>query len=184
MYGFYRDLGFSKKFGGSKFWDDIYKDAFPFYASYTTVPSTDPLQALGVDKIITTGSGKQIFIEDKADRHPVSRNVWLEYVSSYEKKTPGWIVKDAYADYLIYSYAHQGFCLIMPWQPLQRLWFQNEAQWRKQYFRPVMDDTGPEPIPLTLGCAIPMEVLQRSNIGVETYNWNVAEKTAAKPQKG
>jgi len=61
-------------------------------------------------------------------------DVLLEFKSSEEKNTPGWIEKEnLYIDYVLYVFIPSQIGIFLPWQQLRRAWQHKKDYWLSTY---------------------------------------------------
>jgi len=162
MTSFYQANALARLYSGKAWWKAVYQQVFPYFKKAKRLPGTHQLQNLGVDKILRTEAGKDIFLEEKFDRTTYD-NFFLEYISNLEKETPGWLVKPVLTDYLAYVRLGMGKCYFIPFPPLQMAWLEHGDRWLAEY--------GPKTAGTyrnggflydTVGCCVPMtEVLSK-----------------------
>lgn len=93
-------------------------------------------QKLGVDRIVLLEGGKRCYVEEKI--RPPRRDgreyddIALEYLSSKEHGTPGWVCKPLKADYLLYINMPKETAYLLPVILLQKAWALNRERWMKQ----------------------------------------------------
>lgn len=114
-------------------WEAVYRRFFTNFQSMTAIPRGDTWgQRAGIDRVIVLTSGKIIKIDEKV-RAVDYADILLEFQSSKEGKTPGWICKDLDCDFLAYAVIPSKRVHILPFQQLRRAWERKGEQWKKEY---------------------------------------------------
>jgi hypothetical protein len=153
---FQADLKFSHDQADAPFWGEVYREAFPDMDSMTNVRKDGWAQRGGIDRIITTTSGRTWKIDEKVRREKWN-DILLEMKSDIDRDTPGWVVKDLVCDFIAYAFLPTQECYLLPIHPLQRAWRLHGALWVKQYGTKKAPNKGW----WTLSCPVPIPILMR-----------------------
>lgn len=151
---FHADLAWSHEQSDLHMWEQVYRSAFPTFASMRTVKQYGWAQLAGIDRLIDLRDGTSLKVDEKSRRQSWS-DVLLEVWSSEERKTPGWMEKDLSIDYLAYAFIPDRTCYLLPYQSLRRAWIQHRDEWIERY-RPVR---AKNPGYTTVSVAVPISVL-------------------------
>lgn len=116
------------------FWRECYLQAFPTMRAMIDHREDGFHQRQGVDRSIVLANSKQILIDEKVrGRNKKTNRVYpdiaLEYLSSVEHSTPGWVCKSLMCDYIAYAIAPLGRCYLLPVNQLQSAWKVNRDEW-------------------------------------------------------
>lgn len=135
---FEESLAFSHEQSGDPFWERIYRAAFPGFQGMVSVLDNGTAQQSGVDRTITTSSGRVIRVDEK-----VRKGNWndfcLEYWSVYHgtkddpRNRAGWMRKDLACDYIAYAFLPRQCAYLLPWPDLRRAWNANYRTWIENY---------------------------------------------------
>lgn len=123
-------------------WDEMYRQLFPGFIKSTLCDQPGAHQSQGVDRIVVFHNGvrtQTVKIEEKGrwtclrrwEESPFSFDVLLEFFSSVEQQTPGWIEKSLDCDYLFYLNFVLGEGVLLPWVQLRQAWQNNRERWIK-----------------------------------------------------
>ena len=118
----------------ASWWIDVYRKAFPTLQSTVCVRADGWAQRGGIDRVLTLSSGKTLTVDEKV-REETWPDILLEYWSSFEHKTPGWVAKDLACDFIAYAFIPTQTCYLLPFQSLRAAWRDNHKQWVKSYKR-------------------------------------------------
>lgn len=115
-------------------WGQVYRQAFPAMVAMISHEVDGWHQRLGVDRSVILANSKQILIDEKLrGPNPQSGRVYtdiaLEYLSSVEHRTLGWVEKDLMADYIAYAIGPTGECYLLPVVQLQAAWQAHKDEW-------------------------------------------------------
>ena len=116
----------------SPVWEEVYRKAFPDFATMTNHRDNGYWQKAGIDRSVTLNTSKQILIDEKV-RYKSYGDIALEYESNDKFHSPGWVCKPLQADYIAYLIAPQGVCHMLPVIQLQSAWNQYGALWMKEF---------------------------------------------------
>ena len=116
------------------FWESVYYEMFRNIAHITGTINDIKLQKQGIDRIITLDNGRNIFVDEKIRKKNYD-DICIEYLSSMESGTPGWIEKDTMCDYICYAFLPAKICYVLPYQILKRVWRYYKDQWIEKYTR-------------------------------------------------
>lgn len=152
---FKTDLAYSHSLEEAGWWEQVYRLAFHNYESMASVRQDGWAQRGGIDRIITLSSGKTLAIDEKVRRKDYG-DILIEFWSSYEHKTPGWIEKDLACDYIAYAFEPSKRCYLLPFIDLQRAWRLYKDNWVKDYGTKKADNK----TYTTISCPVPIKELQ------------------------
>ena len=146
-------------------WEEIYRQAFPTFASMTDHRESGYWQGLGIDRSVTLEDAQQILVDEKIRyRNKHTRKVYddiaLEYVSNDRRNTPGWVCKDLRCHYIAYAIAPLGKCYLMPAIQLQLAWRRHGAEWLANNDYPNI--SAPNHNYNTLSCCVPTKIVFRA----------------------
>jgi len=110
------------------FWLDVYNEMWPNAGNISGTIGNIPLQKKGIDRIITLENGRNLYVDEKV-RFRNYNDILLEYWSSYEHRTPGWMDKNLDIDYLCYAFVNDKLCYVIPWHNLKRVWRYYREKW-------------------------------------------------------
>lgn len=144
-------------------WQEVYEQAFPSMVSMVNHRQDGWWQRAGVDRSVILQSSKQIRIDEKVrGRNKKTGKVYddiaLEWLSSREHNTPGWVCKPLLCDYIAYLIAPLGRCYLLPIEQLQMAWAAHGEGWRNRFFE-IKADNGSY---TTVSTAVPVDVLFRA----------------------
>lgn len=125
---FRRDLAWSEDPEHEKFWERTYREAFPDFLNCMRTSGKNLAQEQGTDRVIVTKQNRLIRIEEK-QRKQYRPDILLEYKSSAEANTPGWVEKDLKIHYLAYAFMDIPLVYLFPWALLQQAWRANKTEW-------------------------------------------------------
>lgn len=111
----------------------IYQHYFGDHMTMSFNDSDIEAQKQGVDRTVITQEGVTWTVEEKI-RPPrkdgrIYQDILLEYLSSREHGTPGWVCKPLMADWLLYINMPHQHAFLMPVFLLQAAWQRNRQQW-------------------------------------------------------
>lgn len=110
-------------------WEECYRKAFdPYFGSMHNCRKDGDWQRTGIDRIVFLENGETVRIDEKI-RWKNYGDICLEYLSSRQHKTPGWVCKMLRADYIAYAIAPLGKCYMLPVIPLQQAWKRCGEKW-------------------------------------------------------
>lgn len=173
------DLKFSHDQANAPFWEEVYRRAWPDFASMVSVRKDGWAQRGGIDRSVTTFSGVTYWIDEKVRRKlyevddrfrtkyfpsgaTVFPDILLEIFSDQEKRTPGWVVKDLACHYIAYAILPIKQVYLLPVSPLQKAWRDNEQKWLQEFGkRPSKNEYNGRRW-TTLNCPVPVPVLMYS----------------------
>lgn len=117
----------SRKYAAAPWWEEVYSRAFGRHES-VYIAEDGPEQRLGIDRKITLASGKVVTVDEKV-REKDWPDILLERWSDYDQRTPGWIQKPLYCDYIAYAFVPSRRCYLFPFLPLRRAWREHGHDW-------------------------------------------------------
>jgi len=130
VHDFQESLRQSQSYTDAPWWEQVYRDAFPGFLAMMCVRGNCQAQHLGIDRIVTLGSGQCLRIDEK-----VRERDWPDFVlerwSSNRRPNPtaGWIQKPLQCDYIAYAFVPSRTCYLLPFQQLRRAWIRNGRAW-------------------------------------------------------
>ena len=134
IHDFDKSLEMSQAQSDAPWWIDVYRKAFPDMAAAVNVRDDGWAQRGGIDRVITLNSGKTLTVDEKV-RDKDYPDFCLEYWSSIQSKTPGWVAKDLACDFIAYAFIPSATCYLLPFQTLRRAWRENHKIWVKTYWQ-------------------------------------------------
>jgi len=152
---FHNDLKFSLEASQERFWDKVYKKAFPDMIK-SEICSDLHWQKQGVDRVIYMSSGHSIHIDEKI-RRKVYNDILLEFLSNDVTGAPGWMEKSLSIDYMAYAFLPIKKVYLFPWQMLRRTWISFKEEWTNKYPTIKAQNNGY----VTHSLAIPLSVLKK-----------------------
>lgn len=166
LHSFKESLAMSHKAEDLPIWGEVYKKAFPDMVGMQSYRADGFWQREGVDRGILLKTSKQLYVDEKVrGRNKKTGNIYediaLEYLSSKESKTPGWVCKPLRADYIAYLIAPLGKCYLLPVIQMQSAWERNKVEWIGNSW-PIQAKNFDEKTGrawTTLSCAVPVNVL-------------------------
>jgi len=129
---FHRSLALSEAIADETWWEDVYRNVFPFFESMERVVGDTPEQRAGIDRIIHLKRGGMIYIDEKV-RHTDYDDILLEIRSSEESQTWGWACKPLVCDYIAYAFLPSKRCYLFPFQQLQQALKNHWDDWNNMY---------------------------------------------------
>lgn len=154
MNDFDKDLAFSHDAEDLLIWREIYNKAFPGNLGFTSQRANGELQQHGIDRTVILQSGKAIYVDEKVRREDYG-DILLEYISNDQTKSPGWVEKPLYCDFIAYAILPSGKCYILPVPQLQAAWTKNKSSWISNYGTTKAKNRFYK----TLGCPVPPHAL-------------------------
>ncbi len=160
VHNFKESLAFSHAAEDLPVWEVVYKDAFPSMVSMVSYRDDGFWQRQGIDRGILLETSKQIRVDEKVrGRNKITGKVYndvaIEYQSSKEGKTPGWVNKPLLADYIAYLIAPLGVCHMLPVLQLQSAWVRHGNDWIAKYPKIEAKNEGYT----TVSVGVPVDVL-------------------------
>jgi hypothetical protein len=151
-------------------WEQVYRTAFPGFATMMNVHKDGWAQRGGIDRVILLESGKVLFIDEKV-RWKAWPDILLEYehvsASDEERRWPGWVAKDLACDFVAYAFVAARRCYLLPFVPLRRAWIENSARWLAELPHVRAQNQGY----VTHSVAVPTEVLFKALQGALRVVW-------------
>jgi len=131
---FSEDLEFSYTIEGGKYYEVLYKKAFPELKHMSSNKGDSQMQRLGIDRTLVLKSGKAIYIDEK-NRRPKwdYEDIALEFIDNDNNNTPGWAEKSLFCDYITYTLLRWNRSYILPVPQLQLAWAVNKENWLNVY---------------------------------------------------
>ena len=156
----------SQEQADAPWWIDVYREAFPDLASTVCVRNDGWAQRGGIDRVITLNSGKTLTVDEKV-RDKDYPDILLEYWSSKEHKTPGWVAKDLACDFIAYAFIPSATCYLLPFQTLRRAWRKHHKEWVNTYYKAEAKNKGYT----TISVCVPIEILMASLNDAMKVKW-------------
>jgi len=128
VHAFKDSLALSKQYERARWWEPVYRKAFPSFHSMMSVRSDGWAQRGGIDRVVQLKSGKTVLIDEKV-RSKSYGDILLERWSSKERKTKGWIQKDLATDYIAYAFVPDQRCYMLPFLSLRKAWILKGRAW-------------------------------------------------------
>lgn len=120
--------------GDAAFWEPIYRRHFPDFETLTFEHDV-ARQKLGIDRIVSLPGGVEVTVDEKLrERH--YPDVALEYWSSRERKTRGWVCKPVACHYFLYVWP-SGQSMLIPSKLLRQAWRNHAREWIDWYAPPI-----------------------------------------------
>ena len=138
LHNFEVDLKASLEEQGEPYWVDMYSRFFRCPVQLYESQTDGKGQRLGIDRVVILEDGRKFYIEEKV-RTAVDvggkpyTDILLEYKSSEEYNTPGWVLKVLEAHYIAYVNKPANQCYMLPVIELQRAWQQHGSRWLSDY---------------------------------------------------
>lgn len=111
--------------------NEFYKRVFPGVERCSAVTGVE-LQTAGIDKILRfkRGSLRQSITIDEKIRYSFYNDILLEEYSNYERRTPGWLIKNnTLCDYISYIFKDQEIVYLFEYKKLKESWDRNYEYW-------------------------------------------------------
>jgi len=154
QHSFKESLALSEAQSDNPIWEVVYRKAFHNYGSMCCVRSDGWAQRGGIDRVITLQSGKTLTVDEKV-RYQDYGDILLEYWSSEESQTPGWVAKDLSCDFISYAVIPTNKCYLIPFLSLRKAWRDNGKVWVSKYKRIAAKNNGYT----TVSVGVPVAVL-------------------------
>jgi hypothetical protein len=164
---FHESLALSEVIADEPWWEDVYRQAFPFFKSMERVPGDTPEQLAGIDRIVHLQEGGMIYIDEKV-RHADYDDILLEIHSSQERQTWGWACKPLVCDYIAYAFLPSKRCYLFPFQQLQQALRNHWEDWQARYQPVKAVNRGYT----TLSIAVPISTLQQAITEAGLIQWD------------
>jgi len=130
---FHESLAYSHMLSDLPLWEVVYRKAFHNFETMVDHREDGEHQRAGIDRSVILKNSKQILIDEKG-RKKAYPDIALEYLSSVERKTPGWACKPLRADYIAYAIIPKGICYLLPVIQMQQAFDRHGKQWISKYF--------------------------------------------------
>lgn len=128
VHNFKEDLEKSQANQDASWWWDIYQDRFPNLMAALPIKQDGWAQRGGVDRILVLADGNVLYVDEKV-RQTKYPDFLLEYCSSKERGTLGWVEKDLCCDFIAYVFLPTKELYLLPFQPLKMAWRANREKW-------------------------------------------------------
>ena len=131
MHDFQDSLAFSERHEDADWWERVYREAFPAFATMFSVRYDERYkwaQLAGIDRVVCLANGRSFYVDEKV-RSVRYDDILLEQYSDLEQHNPGWMQKELASDYIAYAFTTDGTCYLLPFQGLRRAWLQNGSEW-------------------------------------------------------
>jgi hypothetical protein len=149
-----------------KRWHEFYERFYPTATEIGRLNTDIGLQMAGIDRSIYKPDGN-ISIEEKL-RWTSFTDVMLEYKSSVEYDTPGWVEKPLKCEIIAYAIQPLNLVYIIPFKSLQVAWFDNKDEWIGTHPKITGHNNGYT----TVGCGVPICILSAAGVIVRKNFWN------------
>lgn len=169
MHDFHHSLAKSAAQADHPVWESVYRRAFPSFAAMSNVRTDGWAQRGGIDRVVVLASGKTLTVDEKVRERDYG-DVLLEYWSSVEHKTPGWVAKDLACDFIAYAVPPSNKCFLLPFQTLRRAWRENHRKWVQEYPRIEARNSGYT----TVSVGVPTGVLFGALSDAMVVQWEAA----------
>ena len=140
------------------FWKKVYTDCFGEGIVIIKHSEYGSHQKDGIDRSVILPDSRQFLIEEKVDWYQTG-NLFLEYWSMYEDRSPGWIEKSLRCDYLVYAFPKCGQAFLFDFLQLQKTWFANKQQWLQQFGKKTVRNTNGCREWTTIGVTVPVKLV-------------------------
>lgn len=127
------DLARSITDASASWWLPFYRAAFPATASLRFAGRDE--QRRGYDRVLLSTHGVEIARVEEKVRERVWDDFVLEYWSDFDRRTRGWIAKDAEADWFAYFWKPSMRGFLIPFRSLRCAWRQHAREWVQKYDR-------------------------------------------------
>lgn len=119
-----------------------------------------PVQQQGIDKRVILTHGKKIGIDTKFTSYG-DYKVFCEYMSVVEKDKIGWVADPTkLCDYIAYFWRPRNQVALIPFDALQRAWFEFGPDWAKTYGERTASTNYYGTVYTSAGVPVPLEVIQ------------------------
>jgi hypothetical protein len=159
---------------GAPWWETVYREAFPGFATMTDVRQDGWAQRGGIDRVVVLRDGTTLKVDEKV-RYETYPDILLEFWSDKDRQIPGWIEKDLTCDFIAYAFVPSATCFLFPFHTLRRAWDENKVEWglkagaRTEGFRYVDADNGSY---ITRSCAVPLTALRAALTDAMVIHWS------------
>ena len=164
---FHESLALSETIADEPWWEEVYRQTFPFFESMERVPGGTPEQQAGIDRIIHIHGGGVIYVDEKV-RHADYDDVLLEIHSSKERQTWGLACKPLVCDYIAYAFLPSKRCFLFPFQQLQQAFKNHWKDWPRKYKTVKAVNRGYT----TTSIAVPIPTLQQAIAEAGVVRWS------------
>ncbi len=169
IHDFNDQLAYSHSQTDQPWWNEVYRLAFPNFASMVSVRADGWAQRGGIDRVLTLNSGKTLWIDEKVRRKHWD-DICLEYWSDRDRRIRGWVAKDLACDYIAYAFETSGVCYLLPFLQLRRAWREHHVKWVRDYPSVPAPNNGY----VTVSVAVPTETLLGALTQALIVEWKVA----------
>jgi hypothetical protein len=133
VHDFDESLRKSHEQADAPWWEEVYRQAFPTMTGMRDVRKDGHAQRGGVDRFVDLRDGTSLKIDEKV-RFQVYSDIFIEYYSNLERKTPGWAVnEDLSTDFIAYAFVPSGECYLFPYQILRRCAKDHWNEWFERF---------------------------------------------------
>ncbi len=150
------DLKASHEDASLAIWERAYRKLFVNYSSMADNLTDGLGQRCGVDRVIILTNSKTVKVDEKLIDGDYEK-FFIEFKSSVEHNTPGWVEKELLCDYILYVFKKSGKCFLLPVPQLQRAYVKNKNKWHKQYVTFMQPNKGYT----TAGLLVPIKVVMQ-----------------------
>lgn len=170
VHNFQASLALSHEYEDAPWWEVVYRQAFPGFASMLSVRGDGWWQRCGIDRVVTLENSRQVLIDEKV-RTQDYPDILLEVWSNEAQGTPGWVEKAQACDYIAYAFVPSQRCFLLPFLPLRRAWRKNRSHWIATYREVRATNDGY----VTVSVAIPIPVLMNAVRNALVVSWATQE---------
>jgi hypothetical protein len=167
-------LDLSAKYADAPWWDQVYLAAFPDLQGTVNMRGDSLAQRAGIDRRLVLSSTASIDVDEKV-RAKDYDDFFLEYWSSRENRTPGWIAKPLACHYIAYAFIPSGRCYLLPFHPLRAAWKRHRTAWVDRYGRREVRNTNWT----TVGCCVPIRTVLDAVSEAQLMRFTVEGQVAA-----
>jgi len=134
VHNFDRALAASHAEADRAYWEDVYRRAFGslFQSMDRPIKANGLAQQMGVDRVVTLTTSMTVRIDEKV-RAVDYGDILLETLSDRDRKTPGWVIKELFCDFIAYAVEPSRRCYFLPVVQLQSAWREHGADWTKEF---------------------------------------------------
>jgi hypothetical protein len=128
VHDFRASLALSAAQADAPWWEIVYRQAFPDFATMVCVRKDGWAQRGGIDRVITLCSGRTVTVDEKVRDKDWGDILW-EYLSDRDRNIEGWCAKDLACDYIAYAFIPSQKCYLLPALQLRKAWLENNLEW-------------------------------------------------------
>lgn len=131
IHDFATSLRASQAEANAPWWEEIYREAFPDFATMNYVGNC-PAQRDGIDRVIVTTNAHIYYVDEKVrvrDYDDFCLEYWSEEPTAERSGKPGWVAKDLACDFVAYVFVPSRRCYLLPFPLLRRSCTINGPDW-------------------------------------------------------